>query len=262
MARVSKLLILIFAIFLFNDIAIAKESSSKKIRPAVDSKEKKDEKKSKKAIKPAGIETKVIKLEDVSKIINDDATSYLEQYKSILREEIKPKSEFETEEEYKKRLEGASKEMTIKKIQVMEDIYKKKRYYSVKEIPITLPQYNPEEQFFDIKVITLPLIENVIYQPPEEQTNLRFVPSENGVDLYLKLKIPPDKGKVLRDKDKFIKADVLFTTYLSLKSQEDLNVFCVVAFSDVIVYIKEKESTSDIYKQSLRINTPTFPKRE
>ncbi len=258
MKRSGILIFLIILVLILNVESFAKET--KKIRPAPGKEEKKNE--NKKSVKPAGVQTEEIKFEDVSKILTEMTNNYLNQYREILKEEIKPKGEFETDEAYKKRMEGASHDLNVKKIQLMETIYKRKKYYSVKNVPVVLPQYNPEEQYFDIKLMTLPLLDNVIYQPPEEQTNLRFVPSENGVDLYLKLKIPPEKGKNLREKDKFIMGDFLFTSYLSLKSQEDLNVYCVVAFSEIEIYIREKESVSSVYKQSLRINTPTFPKRD
>lgn len=252
--------ILVFLIiFSVSSILFAKEEP-KKIKPYV--KKEETEKKTKKNINPAGAITENIKFEDMSKVVQEETGKYLNQYKDILKEEIKPKGEFETEEEYKKRIEGVSYEMNRKKSQLIEQVYKRKKYYIVKEVPISLPQYNAEEQYFDIKLITLPILENVIYQPPEEKTNLRYVPSENGLDLYLRLKIPPDTGKKVREKEKFIRGDFLFTIYLSLKSQEDLNVYSVVAFNEVEVYIKEKESISSIYKQSIRVSTPTFPKRD
>ncbi|MCX7958866.1 MAG: hypothetical protein N3B13_07445 [Deltaproteobacteria bacterium] len=259
MKRNGFVVFVILFIFIFSTAVVAKETT-KKIRPAPGKDAKKQEEQ-KKSIKPAGIKTEDIRFEDVSRVITEETGSYLSQYKEIMKEEVKPKGEFETDEAYKKRIEGESSAMNVKKIQLMESIYKKKKYFQVKDVRINLPQYNPEEQYFDIKLMTLPVLENVIYQPPEEQTNLRFVPSENGVDLYLRLKISPEKGKNLREKDKFIMGNFLFTTYLSLKSQDDLNVYCVVAFSEVEIYIKEKDSVSSVYKQSLRINTPTFPKR-
>ena len=242
-------------------MGISKEQP-KKIRPAVpDEKTGKSEDK-KKELKPAVTPIEYIKAEGISELIKKEANSQFERIKEVLKEEVKPKSEFETDEAYKKRLEGASAEMITKKIQLMEDAYKKRRLFGVKEMPLTLPQYNPEEGYFDIKIITLPLIDNVIYQPPEEETNLRFVPSENGVDLILRLKINPENARKLREKDKNLKSDIVFTIYISLKSQEDLNIYSVVAFSDISIYTKEKEQESSVYKRALRVNTPTFPKRD
>ncbi len=246
-------------IFFVSSVIFAKEEP-KKIKPYI--KKEGTEKKTKQNINPAGAITENIKFEDISKVVQKETGKYLNQYKEILKEEVKPKGEFETEEEYKKRIEGVSNEMKRKKTQLIEQIYKRKQYYNIKEVPISLPQYNAEEQYFDIKLITLPILENVIYQPPEENTNLRYVPSENGLDLYLRLKIPPEAGKKIREKEKFIRGDFLFTIYLSLKSQEDLNVYSVVAFNEVELYIKENKSTSSIYKRSIRVNTPTFPKRD
>jgi len=253
-----KLLLFVIIALLIPLVAISAESK-KKIVPAVPSKG--DDKGKKKEIKPATIPVEYIKLENLSEIVKKEANSHLEKVKEILKEEVKPKTEFETEETYRKRLEGASAEMITKKIQLIEEAYKKRRLFGIREMPLTLPLYNPEGQYFEIKILTLPVMDNVIYQPPEEGTNLRFVPGENGVDLILKLDIPPEKAKNLREQDKFLRGDVVFTMYLSLKSQEDLNIYTVVAFSDVNVYIKEKDKESTVYKKSLRINTPTFPKR-
>lgn len=257
--KIKGILMFVFILFiLFSTTIIAKEQT-KKIKPAPGKTE--DTKKEKKSIKPASSKVEDIKFEELSKIITEVTGKYQQRYKEILKEEIKPRTEFETEEEYKKRLEGASFELNKKKIQIMEEIYKKKVYYSVKEVAVELPQYNAEEQFFDIKLLTLPTIENVIYQTPEEQTNLRFVPTENGVDLMLKLKISPKEGKNLRENEKLLRENLTFTIYLSLKNDEDLNVYSVVAFSDVELYIKNKDSIKSVYRQSLRVNTPTFPKK-
>ncbi|MCX7943166.1 MAG: hypothetical protein N2746_01480 [Deltaproteobacteria bacterium] len=254
-------IMIILQVTLFVGVAYSKEAA-KKVRPAVPIDSGKAQKKDKKEIKPAGISIENVRLEEVSKIISETTNIYFKEYGEIVKEEVKPKDEFETEEAYRKRIEGVSREINNKKIHLIEGIYKRKKYYQLSEIPITLPQYNPEEQYFDIKLLTLPILDNVIYQPPEEQTSLRFVPSENGVDLYLRLIVPPEKGRELRGKDKFIKGDFLFTMYLSLKSQDDLTIYNVVAFSEVEVYVKEKGSLTSLYKQSLRINTPTFPKRD
>ncbi len=243
-------------------LVVFAKDKPKKIKPVPGKTDVKETGKERKSIKPAGQDTVEMTFDEFVKLIKDEAEKSLKGYKEVLKEEIKPKSEFETEEEYKKRLEGSSRELVKKKIQIIEDYYKKRKYYKVKEVSIELPKYNAEEQVFDIKIVTLPLIENVIYQPPEEDTNLKYVPSENGIDLFLKLKIKPEEAKKLREKDKFIKADMMFTIYLSLKNQDDLNVYSVVALGDLGVYIKDKDKTENVFNKSLRVNTPTFPKRD
>ncbi len=255
--RMKGILLLLFIMSFSIDSTILSKETGRVLKPAPGKKEE-----PKKSIRPSTAETKKIKYEELSKVIKESTERYLLQYKDILKEEIKPKTEFETEEEYRKRVEGASAELNKKKIQLMGEIYRKKVYYRINENPVELPQYNAEEKYFDIKLATLPLLENVIYQPPEEETNLRFVPTEAGGDLMLRLKIPPNEGKRLRENDKNIRENLSFTIYVSLKNQEDLNIYSVVAFSEVELYVKNKDSVSSIYKQSLRINTPTFPKRD
>lgn len=252
----SKIFSVIAILMLLISIGQSKEPE-RKFKPAPG----KEEKKESKSVKPAGMEIREVKIDEVAKLFTEESTKQLNRYKEIMKEEIKPRSEFETEEDYRKRVEGFSQELISKKIGLMEEVYRKKIYYKISGIKVVLPRYNPEEGYFDIKLLSLPLIENVIYQPPEEETGLRLVPTENGVDLYLKLKISPDKGKELRENDKFLMVDILFTGYLSLKDPEDLNVYYVVAFGDIDLYLKLKDSTNHIYKRSLRISTPTFPKR-
>lgn len=251
----------LFLIVLGFSVSLFSAEQPKKIRPAAGRKDSKEGKKAK-GIKPAGYVVVDVKYEDFAKMIREETGRSLKDYNEILKEEISPKSEFETEEQYRKRLEGSSRDLNIKKTQIIEETYKRRKYYRIREMSVELPKYNAEEQLFDMKIVTLPLIENVIFQPPEEESGLRLVPSENGIDLILRYKVNPGIARKLREKDKFIKADLLFTSYLSLKDREDLNIYNVVALSELDVYKKEGEKTDTIFTKSLRVNTPTFPKRD
>lgn len=251
----------LFLIVLSFSVSLFSAEQPKKIKPAAGKKDSKEGKKLK-SIKPAGYVMVDVKYEDFVKVIREETEQSLKDYNEILKEEISPKSEFETEEQYRKRLDGSSRDLNVKKIRMIENVYKKRKYYRITEMSVELPKYNADEQFFDIKIVTLPLIENVIFQPPEEESGLRLVPSENGIDLILRYKVNPEDARKLREKDKFIKANLLFTFYLSLKDQEDLNIYSVVALSELNIYKKEKEKIDTILTKSLRVNTPTFPKRD